>query len=118
MFISRKEHERIVAEKDREISSLKDGVKLSLVLQRLVEKTEKQEKDWTTFCDATTTLKWGALEESLSDAIPRYVDDYYGGKVIKQEATKVVILDDNGDATYAVTRKAADRGRKYLLVQK
>jgi hypothetical protein len=45
------------------------------------------------------------------------VTDYFGGKVIKQEATPVTILDETGKATYGLTKKPADKGKKFLLVR-
>lgn len=68
-----------------------------------------------------TTNGYGGISLSnasvmLSDSVAQYVDDYYGGKVIKQEATPVTILDSQGKATYALTRRPADKGRNYLLV--
>lgn len=50
-----------------------------------------------------------------------YIDDYFGGKVIKQESIKVVILDKEGNATCARTaQKNKKKGsqRNYVLVEK
>jgi len=55
---------------------------------------------------------------SLPDNVAEYVDDYYGGKVIKQEATKVVILDENGNATYSQTKRKPKKGKKFIVVYK
>lgn len=55
---------------------------------------------------------------NLGDNVPVYVDDLFGGKVIKQEATKAIIIYDNGQVVEGVTKEAPDKGRKYKLVQK
>jgi hypothetical protein len=53
----------------------------------------------------------------LGDHVAVYVDDYFGGKVIKQEATKVVIIDKNGKTTEAFSKQKPDKGYSYKLVR-
>lgn len=54
----------------------------------------------------------------LSDSVAVYVDDYFGGKVIKQEATKLVVLDESGNATYYMTKQKPDKNFQYKLLRK
>ena len=54
---------------------------------------------------------------ALDHSVPRYVEDYFGGKVIKQESTPVTILDENGKATYSQTAQKPSKDKSYRLVQ-
>ena len=85
--------------------------RLDKVFDRLVDKQEN--------CFSLGDTSWctAAGELVLPDHVPVYVDDYFGGKVIKQEATPVTILDENGKATYALTANKPTKGKAYLLVQ-
>ena len=51
----------------------------------------------------------------LDDSVAQYVDDYFGGKVIKQEATKLIVIDEKGKATYHHTKKRPNKGKVYKL---
>lgn len=57
-----------------------------------------------------------SVMDRLDDTVPRYVDDYFGGKVIRQEATPVTILDSKGKASYGVTKQDPDEGKKFILI--
>jgi hypothetical protein len=54
---------------------------------------------------------------NLPADVARIMPDHFGGNVIKQDATKVVVLDKNGNAKTAYTKKQADKGFSYLLVR-
>lgn len=54
---------------------------------------------------------------TLSDNIPQYVDDYFGGRVIKQEATKVVVLEKDGAMHTHYTKQKPDKGYNYKLIR-
>ncbi len=118
MFITRKEHDRIVAEKDREIECLRRDNKLGYLLESFEKRLDTCTADMSN-CIQFANAHFGNATLTLPDEYPVYVPDHFGGKVIKQESTKVVILDEEGNATYAVTGKhSADKGYKYLLVRK
>lgn len=53
----------------------------------------------------------------MDDTVAQYVADYFGGKVIKQEATKLLIIDGNGTTHNYYTRKPADKGYSYKLIR-
>ena len=57
------------------------------------------------------------IEAGLSDNIPRYVKDLFGGKVIKQEANKAIKISKAGFVETGVTRETCDKGRTYKLIQ-
>lgn len=57
-------------------------------------------------------------EMKFSDDIAQYVDDYFGGKVIKQEATKVIVITGEGKTETGFTRQNPDTGYKTKLVRK
>lgn len=46
-----------------------------------------------------------------------YTDDILGGKVIKQEGTKCLIISKDGDVKTGLTKSKPDKGYKYKLVR-
>ena len=130
MFITEKEHLRVktelekrneelhqkLLEREKELGEARD---MRGLLKAIIERTGLPPMEGK--FSILTTNGYGGISLSnasvmLSDSVAQYVDDYYGGKVIKQEATPVTILDSQGKATYALTRRPADKGRNYLLV--
>lgn len=57
------------------------------------------------------------LEEMLSDNILKYVDDILGGKVIKQEANKAIVISKTGEVKTGLTKQKTDKGFTYKLVR-
>ena len=115
-MITNKFHEKIVNQLKEQIAllvmQLREAKDLKDILTAVVRKTETlATKDFV-------AANFEYLNVSLPDNYLHYVDDYFGGKVIKQEATDVTILDEKGKATYGVTRQKADKGKKYKLVIK
>ena len=45
----------------------------------------------------------------------QYTEDILGGKVIKQEGTKCIVIDKNGDVEIGLTKQKADKGYNYKL---
>lgn len=113
MFITKKEHLRIVADKDERIEKLSEAIKEERRRNDISELLRKHDQD---LCGITGYVD--SLRAGFPDNIPQYVDDYFGGKLFKQEATKVVILDKDGNATYALTAKTPDEGFSYVLDRK
>lgn len=114
MFISKKAHNKIVDQLYRELGEAKD---LQVLLKEIVNKTgipiPPSVKGGHMFLDSEGG--WGSTY--FPDDVAVFVEDYFGGSVIKQEATKVVVLNEDGEASYYLTSKSPDKGRKYLLVQ-
>jgi len=52
---------------------------------------------------------------NFPDDIPQYVDDFFGGKVIKQEATKVIFISRKGEVQTGLTKRKPDEHFPYLL---
>lgn len=68
--------------------------------------------DYLTF--GSNGASWSG-EIVLPDKVPVYVDDYFGGKVIKQEATKVIHITKSGEILTGLTKEKSDKGFIYLL---
>jgi hypothetical protein len=126
MFITKKKHKAIVAGLNAEIAKLtalltdQSEVKTLMrrsndstdrLLERLVEKTVAG-----SLFVSSAGMNFRGSELILSDNVPVYVDDYFGGKVIKQEATKVIEISKDGDIKTGLTKRAADDGYGYVLV--
>ncbi len=92
---------------------LKQAQNLKSVLEKLADKSNIIWGQNLVFSEGTVSASF-----NLPDDVPRYVDDYCGGKVFKQEATKVVELDAEGNAKYFYTKKEADKGFNYKLIRK
>jgi hypothetical protein len=56
-------------------------------------------------------------EFTLPDNVLVYVDDILGGKVIKQEGNKCLIIDKNGDVKTGLTKHSVDKGFSYKLMR-
>jgi hypothetical protein len=54
---------------------------------------------------------------NIPDSFAEYVDDYCGGKVIKQEANKVIEITINGEIKTGLTKQPCDKGYKYKLIR-
>ena len=53
----------------------------------------------------------------LSDTYLQYVEDILGGKVIKQEGTKCLVIGKDGTVKAGLTKEKADKGYTYKLVR-
>jgi len=123
-WITKYRHNKIVEEYKEAIQTQKENLnrkekfediceKLTNISDKLADKTS----DLITSLDGITCAG-GWSEINLPDNVPVYVDDYFGGKVIKQESHPVTILDEKGKATYGVTAKKLPKGQTYHLVTK
>jgi len=130
MFITKKKHKAIVADLEAEIKNAvadftaeiknandrleemrkqRDAAqKLAGVLDKLADKSAS----FSTF--AASSLNWKS-ELQLPDNVPVYVDDHFGGKVIKQEVTKVIEISAEGVIKTGLTKRTADDC--YVLVR-
>lgn len=59
----------------------------------------------------------GGYELNLPDNVLVYVDDILGGKVIKQEANKAIVISKNGEVKTGLTKQKVDKGFTYKLVR-
>ena len=120
MFITKKRHDRIVAELRASLKNSEDLVEemrkqrdAAQELQGVLEKLADKAQNFVTF--ASNSLNFNS-ELILPDNVPVYVDDHFGGKVIKQEATKVIEISADGDIKTGLTKRKADDGYGYVLV--
>ena len=116
IWITKYRHNKIVEQYQQQIDDLREALNRKDLLTEIVDKLTNKTENLYTMCDGTVSSS--NIMSHLDDTVPRYVDDYFGGKVIKQEATPVTVLDENGKATYGLTAKTPDKGRNYKLIQK
>lgn len=57
------------------------------------------------------------MSYGIPDDVLRYVDDILGGKVIKQEGTKCLVIDVNGNVKTGLTKQKRDPKYTYKLVR-
>lgn len=122
MFITKKKHDAIVKDLLTRVDMYKQYDEMRKDNQKnnniLIEILEKLANKSNLYADASMSYVTGTdIMAHLDDSVPRYVEDYFGGKVIKQEATPVTILDSKGKATYGLTKMPPDKNREYKLVQ-
>lgn len=60
----------------------------------------------------------GDFSITIPDNVLQYVDDILGGKVIKQEGTKCLIVDTEGNVKTGLTKQKPDKGYSYKIVRK
>lgn len=55
---------------------------------------------------------------NLPDDVLRYTEDILGGKVIKQEGNKCLIIEKDGSVKTGLTKQKVDNGYNYKLIRK
>ena len=107
----------------RENQSLRDKLReakdFKKLLEAIIEKTgipnpDKLEGDRGFLSFGGGSIKWSV---DFPDEVAQYVDDILGGKVVKQEATKCIIIKKDGEVDAGYTKKKADKGYSYKLVR-
>ena len=94
-------------ENGRLIEELREARNLSDILNKLADKRTDLE-----FLISTTN---GGF--TFSEDVAVYVDDILGGKVIKQEGTKCILVSEDGSVTEGLTKESPDKGYVYKLVR-
>jgi hypothetical protein len=110
MFIRTKKHKEIIARYEATIKDLQERCYVKSILEKLIDKETK-------FGSSMIIGSNGNWDVNLPDTVPQYVPDFFGGKVIKQEARKVIQVDKEGNVTTGLTAKQADDGFAYVLVR-
>lgn len=113
MFVTKKKYQRALEKIEHLEHSLAEAQNLKFVFEKITDKVSEN----SDFISVVGSWATSAGDLILPDDVPRYVEDYFGGKVIKQEATPVTILDKNGKATYSQTAQKPDKDKRYKLVQ-
>jgi len=110
MFVKKSTYKKALDEIKTLEKSLEQANDLKSVLCKLTDKSCSYGETISVLSGSFTNS-----EIVLPNDVARYVDDYYGGKVIKQEANKVVALNDEGEATYHLTKRPNTKGYKFRL---
>lgn len=98
---------------EKQLSEAKD---LKNILERVMPNPLYAGKDGQILTYSSGgTLIWEEL--ILPDNVLQYTDDILGGKVIKQEGVKCLVVDKNGNVKSGITKQKADKGFTYKLVR-
>lgn len=117
LWITKYRHNKIVEEYKEALAISRENLNRKEKFEEILEKLTDKVVDGDLISTANTDWITSSGELSLPDNVPVYVDDYYGGKVIKQEATPLTVLDKNGKATYHYTAKPPTKGYNYRFHQ-
>ena len=122
MFISKKKHNQIIEHKDKTINDYFTKI-------TKLEKELGEAKDLKTILNKFSSItingmdwgisggSWSAVPMTIPDTVLQYTDDILGGKVIKQEGVKCLVIDSKGDVKTGLTKQKADKGYSYKLVR-
>lgn len=115
-WITKYRHNKIVAEYKEALEISKQNINRKEKFEEITEKLTDIADRLTDKFDGVIASIDGCIAEGnliLPNDVARYVDDYYGGQVLKQEATKLVVIDKDGNATYHWTAKKPTGGYSY-----
>lgn len=107
----------VITDQEKEIADLKQEVRNAKDLRLILEKLYPLQAKFD--CGSGKLGAVGAPHFSISDDIAQYVTDLLvsGGKVIKQEATKAIVISKEGEVKTGLTREKPDEGYTYKLVR-
>lgn len=118
MFITLKRHSEVVRELKEQLLQARDlKVAIEMIASKTGIPTPDKDKKGNLTVNRDFSFAWVDATMNFPDTVAQYVPDHFGGKVIKQEATKVVILTAEGNISYGHTKRKADKGYSYLLVR-
>lgn len=126
MFITKKKHREILRQKvESEISRARADYQalVESITQQLREARDLKavlEKLAGIGVSTSSVLaaNCGGYEIVMPDDVARYVPDHFGGRVIKQEATKVIEISPDGSVKTGLTKRPPDPGFNYILNRK
>lgn len=119
-ILTNKKYQNLINERDayKEVweqtkKELEEAKNLKDLLLKVTDKTQNLYNvcggGFPTFAD---------IEVSLSDNIPKYVEDILGGKkVIKQEGTLAIVISSTGEVKTGLTKQKPDKGYSYKLIR-
>ena len=112
---------KLVLERDEQESNIKV---LKWDIQNLKKELDEAkslklilEKLYPLYSTTFTANMTGGLDLNLPADVPRYVPDLFGGKVIKQEATKAILIGKEGEVQQGLTKSEPDKGYTYKLIR-
>jgi len=122
-MITNKTHKRIIENKDKTISDyLEKILKLEQEIREAKDLKTILEKLSSSSLTADFTLGYSSGYSSRSIELPDnvlvHVDDLLGGKVIKQEGNKCLVIEKDGTVKTGLTKEKMDKGYSYKLLRK
>ncbi len=114
MFISKKKYQAEISYRDKKIEDLKIELKTAQSLKDILEKMSSMTINGLSF--SASGGSWNT-EIRLPDTVLQYADDILGGKVIKQEGTKCLVIDKDGNIKTGLTKQKKDKGFSYKLIR-
>lgn len=99
-------HIEIVAKLEQEIKEARD---LKLILEKLYPLYSMN--------GSVVGMNGSSWNLNLPDTVLQYTEDILGGKVIKQEGTKCLVVDKDGNVKTGLTKQKSDKGYSYKLVR-
>ena len=115
IWITKYRHNKIVERYEELLKQYKEQINRKDKMEEIMDKLTDKVSICESSLSVSTRITAKELMSALPDTVPVYVEDYFGGKVIKQEATPVTILDKNGKATYGLTARKAEKNKLYIL---
>ena len=127
-MITNKKHNQIIEHKDKTINDyLQKILKLEQEIKEGKEEL-REAKDPRTVLDRFSSLTINGIgfagsggnwdtELLLPDTVLQYTEDILGGKVIKQEGNKCLVVTKDGNVKTGLTKQTLDKGFSYKLVR-
>ena len=113
-----KQHLKVVNELRKSLSeevlSLREELKQAKDLSKILDKFSSLTIDGKGY--ASVNGSW-STEVKLPDTVLQYEEDILGGRVIKQEGIKCLIVDKEGNVKTGLTKQDKDKGFNYKLVR-
>jgi hypothetical protein len=121
-ILTNNQHNQLIKEIENLRKELTESRDLKTVLTELANKTgipkptlDSSYLKANSFCGVDWAIS--SAELILPDNVLVYVDDILGGKVIKQQANKCLVIDKDGNVKTGVTKEKPDKGYNYKLIR-
>lgn len=101
-----------IAWRDKKIKELEQELKEARDLKDILNKFSN-----ITFNGISISTSGGDWKLELPDTVLQYIDDILGGKVIKQEGNKCIVIDKEGNVKTGLTKQKIDKGYSYKLIR-
>ena len=122
-MITSKKHNRIVTDlqevievKTRRILKLEEELKEAKDLKLILEKLYSLHQVISN--GSILSFTNGGCSFNLPDTVMQYTEDILGGKVIKQEGVKCLIIEKDGTVKTGLTKQKVDKGYSYKLIRR
>lgn len=117
MIILKRTHEKQIEEKSKRITELETYLREAKDLKEILSKMSCMTINGQDF--SVTGGTWCIPSDTLNlpDNVMVIVDDILGGKCVKQEANKCIIVTKDGDVRTGLTKNKVDKGYSYKLIR-